>query len=51
MREPEAMPAKERRRLDKELEAQAQAQASQIQYDPDIPALIMTVMMQLGFVL
>ena len=43
MREPEAMPAKERRRLDKELEAQAQAQASQIQYDPDIPAQIMTV--------
>ena len=40
---PKDMPAKERRRLDKEAEAQAQAQASQIQYDPDIPAQIMTV--------
>jgi len=40
---PKDMPAKERRRLDKELEAQTQAQASQIQYDPDIPAQIMTV--------
>jgi hypothetical protein len=40
---PKDMPAKERRRLDKELEAQAQAQAGQIQYDPDIPAQIMTV--------
>jgi len=40
---PKDMPAKERRRLVKEQEAQAQAQTNQIQYDPDIPAQIMTV--------